>query len=64
MLTRLLRDGNRPPTVAALLTLSFDGHKGMPLRFDARDGHLVQPLCIVSGDGALLGIVDPDATGI
>jgi hypothetical protein len=44
----------------ALAGLSFDGHKGMPLRFDARSGHLVQPLYIQSAAGDLLGTVDPD----
>jgi hypothetical protein len=35
----------------------FDGHKGTALRFGS-DGHLIQPLCIVSGTGDLLGVVE------
>jgi hypothetical protein len=35
----------------------FDGHKGVPLIFDARR-HLRQPLCVVDGRGALLGVVE------
>jgi hypothetical protein len=35
----------------------FDGHKGTALRFGS-DGHLSQPLCIVSGTGDLLGVVE------
>lgn len=34
----------------------FDGHKGVPLRFDHRR-RLVQPLCVVDAGGALLEMV-------
>jgi hypothetical protein len=35
----------------------FDGHKGMALRFGS-DGYLIQPLCIVSAAGDLLGVAE------
>jgi hypothetical protein len=40
----------------ALVTLAFDGHKGVPLRFDA-NGALAQPRYALGADGALLGEV-------
>jgi hypothetical protein len=55
----LVRERQRPLTPARLLSLAFDGHKGVPLRFDPLDRHLVQPLHVVSSRGALLGTVDP-----
>jgi hypothetical protein len=54
------RHGGRAIDAAALVALAFDGHKGTPLRFDASDDHLCQPLCIVSADGALLGTIDAE----
>lgn len=55
----VMRAGDRPLPDSALTSLAFDGHKGVPLRFDARDRHLRQPLYIVDGAGALRGTVDP-----
>ena len=49
-----------PIDTATLLALTFDGHKGTPLRFDGADRHLRQPLCIVSAQGRLLGTIDPN----
>lgn len=46
-------------TPDAPLSLTFDGHKGTPLRFDPENRHLRQPLAIVGPDGALLGMIDP-----
>jgi hypothetical protein len=43
---------------AALTTLRFDGHKGMPLRFDPQDHHLIQPVYLVDGKGKLVGEVE------
>ena len=42
----------------ALLELSFDGHKGTPLRFDSTDRHLRQPLYIVDPAGRLQGTIE------
>jgi hypothetical protein len=38
----------------------FDGHKGMPLRFDGRDHHLVQPVYLIDAKGRLAGEVRPE----
>jgi len=35
----------------------YDGHKGAPLTFSA-DRRLIQPLCIVSAAGDLLGVAE------
>jgi hypothetical protein len=43
---------------AALPGLSFDGHKGVPLYFDAEDHHLVQPVYLVDAKGKLVGEVE------
>jgi hypothetical protein len=40
--------------------LSLDGHKGMPLRFDPRDHHLVQPVYLVDGQGKVVDEVAPE----
>jgi len=43
------------------LALSFDGHKGAPLRF-SEDGHLVQPTVRLSGGRpVLVAAIDYDA---
>jgi hypothetical protein len=46
-----LRAGDRARVGPALLSASlrFDGHKGMPLRFDPASGQLVQPLYLLRG---------------
>jgi hypothetical protein len=54
-----IRAGDGPLSYDALASLALDGHKGMPLRFDAPDRYLRQPLYIVDGAGALRGTVDP-----
>lgn len=40
--------------------LSLDGHKGMPLRFDPRDHHLIQPVYLVDGQGKVVDEVAPE----
>ncbi len=40
--------------------LRLDGHKGMMLSFDPRDGHLVQPVYLVDGQGKLVDQVEPE----
>jgi hypothetical protein len=40
--------------------LSLDGHKGMPLRFDPRDHHLVQPVYLVDAQGKVVDEVAPE----
>jgi hypothetical protein len=55
----LLRN-THPSLDATLLSLAYDGHKGMPLRFDPQDRHLRQPVYIVSPEGRVLGTVNPE----
>lgn len=38
----------------------FDGHKGMPLRFDPRNHYLIQPLYLVDAKGRLVEEVAPE----
>lgn len=45
---------------SALTNLTFDGHKGVPLRFDPQDHHLVQPVYLVNAKGKLVGEVEPE----
>jgi hypothetical protein len=40
--------------------LRIDGHKGMPLRFDPRDHHLVQPVYLVDPQGKVVDEVTPE----
>lgn len=40
--------------------LSLDGHKGMPLRFDPKDHHLIQPVYLVDGQGKVVDEVAPE----
>jgi hypothetical protein len=52
--------GPEPNPAAKLESLSFDGHKGMPLRFAPRDHHLVQPVYLVDAKGKLVREVQPE----
>jgi hypothetical protein len=40
--------------------LSIDGHKGMPLRFDPQDHHLIQPVYLVDAQGKVVDEVAPE----
>jgi len=40
--------------------LSLDGHKGMPLRFDPKDHHLVQPVYLIDAQGKVVDEVAPE----
>jgi hypothetical protein len=40
--------------------LRLDGHKGMMLRFDPGDRHLVQPVYLVDAQGKLVEAVEPE----
>ncbi len=40
--------------------LSLDGHKGMPLHFDPKDHHLIQPVYLVDGQGRVVDEVAPE----
>jgi hypothetical protein len=40
--------------------LSIDGHKGMPLRFDPKDHHLIQPVYLVDPRGEVVDEVAPE----
>jgi len=40
--------------------LSIDGHKGMPLRFDPKDHHLIQPVYLVDPQGKVVDEVAPE----
>jgi hypothetical protein len=40
--------------------LSIDGHKGMPLRFDPKDHHLIQPVYLVDSQGKVVDEVAPE----
>jgi hypothetical protein len=52
-----LRGASSPAELARrLMTLGFDGHKGIRLRFRPEDHHLRQPLYVVSGDRVLAEI--------
>jgi hypothetical protein len=42
--------------------LSLDGHKGMPLRFDPKDHHLVQPVYLIDPQGKVVDEVAPEWT--
>lgn len=42
--------------------LSIDGHKGMPLRFDPRSHHLIQPVYLVDAGEKVLEEVAPEWT--
>ncbi len=49
-----------PNPASKIESLRFDGHKGMPLRFDPPDHHLVQPVYLVDARGKLMGEVKPE----
>ena len=40
--------------------LAIDGNKGMPLRFDPQDHHLIQPVCVVDPQGKVVDEVNPE----
>ena len=40
--------------------LSLDGHKGMPLRFDAKNHHLAQPVYLIDPQGKVVDEVAPE----
>jgi hypothetical protein len=40
--------------------LRLDGHKGMMLRFDSQDRHLVQPVYLVDAEGRMVEAVEPE----
>jgi hypothetical protein len=40
--------------------LRLDGHKGMMLRFDPQDRHLVQPVYLVDSGGKMVEAVEPE----
>jgi hypothetical protein len=40
--------------------LRLDGHKGMMLRFDPQDRHLVQPVYLVDAEDGLVEAVEPE----
>ena len=40
--------------------LSLDGHKGMPLRFDPKNHHLVQPVYLIDPQGKVVDEVAPE----
>ena len=40
--------------------LRLDGHKGMMLRFDPKDRHLVQPVYLVDAEGKMVEAVEPE----
>jgi len=42
--------------------LSLDGHKGMPLRFDPRSHHLIQPVYLLDAVGKVVEEVTPEWT--
>jgi len=54
----------RSPTTGSpqerIAGLSLDGHKGMLLRFDPRDRHLIQPVYLVDAEGKLVDSVEPE----
>jgi hypothetical protein len=52
-------DGDAGDARAALAAMSFDGHKGRPLAFDAGDRHLVQPVYLIDREGRLLEEIVP-----
>jgi hypothetical protein len=45
---------------ARIGSLSLDGHKGMLLRFDPRDRHLIQPVYVVDAQGKLVETIEPE----
>jgi len=53
-----------PDAVAAdkIEELSLDGHKGMPLRFDPRSHHLIQPVYLVDAGEKVVEEVAPEWT--
>jgi hypothetical protein len=50
------------PTTDNVENLRIDGHKGMPLRFDPKDHHLVQPVYLVDPQGKVVDEVAPEWT--
>jgi hypothetical protein len=54
-----LRDPGAPAT-DKVEELRIDGHKGMPLRFDPKDHHLVQPVYLVDPQGKVVDEVAPE----
>ena len=48
------------PATENVENLRIDGHKGMPLRFDPRDHHLVQPVYLVDPQGKVVDEVAPE----
>jgi hypothetical protein len=50
--------GGDPKEKIAVLRL--DGHKGMMLRFDLQDRHLVQPVYLVDAKGKMVEAVEPE----
>ncbi|HEY0513489.1 MAG TPA: hypothetical protein VGH73_16385 [Thermoanaerobaculia bacterium] len=49
-----------PDAASKIGGLSIDGHKGMPLRFDPKDHHLVQPVYLIDGQGKVVDEVAPE----
>jgi len=43
-----------------IASLSLDGHKGMLLRFDPQDRHLIQPVYLIDAQGKLVETVEPE----
>ncbi len=48
------------PATDNVENLRIDGHKGMPLRFDPKDHHLVQPVYLVDPQGKVVDEVAPE----
>jgi hypothetical protein len=48
------------PATENVENLRIDGHKGMPLRFDPEDHHLVQPVYLVDARGKVVDEVAPE----
>jgi hypothetical protein len=48
------------PATGRIADLAIDGHKGMPLRFDPQDHHLVQPVYVVDPQGKVVEEVTPE----
>ena len=46
--------------VSKVNELSLDGHKGMPLRFDPKGHHLIQPVYLIDPEGKVVDEVAPE----
>jgi hypothetical protein len=46
--------------VSQVNELSIDGHKGMPLRFDPKGHHLIQPVYLIDPEGKVVDEVAPE----